>query len=238
MGIELKEIDTGENGEYICSPDLEISGSGISTIGISEVISKEMGYNRKDSILKLLCSGSLLGDDGVYTLQDDTTYRFVDPSSLSVYLDVIDITEGTGSNSDKTILSVYGNTNWLDMFFGTSQGLLDNGYLMEIGTDLKISQYFDYKDIQVTFQGFSETSIRVLIDVTTNNKDYTFGVRYRESGSSVWSYINGFESIIDITGLEASKTYELEVVLNPYEGINWYSDPFVFHTKSKSKSGE
>lgn len=229
MSWEIIELDTADGEDYLCSPELEVSGTGItSEPRISEITLVSNGYTRKDSIVKFKLTSSILGSDNMYSTPVNELYTFKKSDGSTKEFDIVAIEEISGVS----IISVYGKTTELTKFFGTLAIGSLSGYLVLLGTDLKIAQKDKCKKpTSVKFYNVSSTGISVTLKNTDFNFIYKWILRYRKSGDLEWTIIETTNQIIDITGLTSTTLYEVDVLTYCTESnFSDYSDIFVFTT--------
>lgn len=228
MGFELREIDDGNTGEYICSPQLEIAGDAISLIELDEIVSVGDGYTRKDSILTIKLKISLKNEDDTYPLENNFLYEFRNNNIIKNF-HITSFYE----QSSVTYIKVYGTEQDLTEFFGTLEGKALANYNMKIYDTFKVSQFDECKPPEnVNFYAVTSNSIKIkpVIDFTFIN---SWMIRYKENSNSDWI------SIKDITtseylleNLKENTVYELDVSLkcSTNSKNSDYSKIFLFRT--------
>lgn len=210
MGFELREIDTGANGAYICSPGLEVSGTGISEPSITEITLISDGYTRKDSIVKMKLDSSIIGSDEVYSVPLNTLYEFKDSNGNNAFFDVTALEEDSGV----TIISVYGRTAKLTDFFGTLAVGSLSGFSVNIGADLKVSAEDQCSaPLEIKFFNVSSSSISVTLPGVDYNFIYKWRLRYRVLGTTVWNQIESENNTIHLSSLLSGTTYETDALV-------------------------
>lgn len=207
MGYEIREIDSGDSGEFICSPDLEVSGTGVSEATITEFTANLDGYTRKDSIVKMKLDTSIIGDDDVYSLPLNNLYEFSSSDGSIANFDIIEIEEDSGVS----VISVYGRTKELTNFFGSLSVSSISGYTVSIGVDLKVSQKDKCKKpVAIKFFNVTTSSISATLPGVDYNFVYKWVLRYRVKGQTTWNQLESTTPIIEVTGLTSGSLYEAD----------------------------
>lgn len=227
MATELREIDTAEDGSYICSPDLEISGTSTSSTEVLEsLVSVSDGYTRKDSILTIKLSESIIGTDDVYSVPRNTLYEFIDSNGTTKFFDITTLTEDSG----QTIITVYGRTKELTEFFGTLEAKTLTGYTVIFGIDLKVSQLNTCpKPKKINFFNISTNGISATLYGVDFNFVSKWRLRYRKTGVDVWNQIESENNQIHLLSLSSGTTYEADALVfcteddfSDYSDINYF----------------
>lgn len=207
MGFELREIDSGDSGTFICSPDLEVSGTGISEPSIVEITEVSDGYTRKDSIIKLKLGESIIGDDDVYSVPLNNLYEFRDSSGNTEQFDITSLEEDSGV----TIISVYGRTTKLTEFFGALTVGAIEGFVVEIGIDLKVSQIDKCgRPMALKFFNVSTSGISITLPNVDFNFVFKWKLRYRTLGTTTWNQIESTQPTIHLLSLLSGTIYEAD----------------------------
>lgn len=228
MGFELKSIDDGNSGAYICAPQLEVSGNAISTIDLDSILSTSPGYTRKDNIIAIKLNASIKNTDDTYPIQKNELYEFIN-NDIIEYFRITDFYDESGN----TIIKLYGEKNKLSNFFGILESKILTDYQMEIYSSFKVSDVDKcLPPSNVEFFGITSTSINIkpILDFVFIDE---WSIRYRVNGSSNW---NTVDSIIDtvyvLKNLQSNTAYDVSIYIkcNKISKNSDYSKIFLFRT--------
>lgn len=228
MGFELRSIDDGNSGTYLCAPQLEVSGNAISTIDLDEILSVSPGYTRKDTILVIKLKTSIQNNDETYPLEKNALYEFIN-NSITYFLRITDFYEDSGI----TVIKVYSETKTLAQFFGILESKILTDYQMEIYDSFKVSDVDKCLPPQnIEFFSVTSNSIRIK-PILDFNFIENWNLRYRLHNTSNWNTVSNItNNIYELNSLSSNTLYEVDVYIKCYQNSkpSEYSQIFLFRT--------
>lgn len=223
MAIELyPELENPNLTTNLCRPELNVSGLGKGLTQISSIISVSDGYIKKDKILLVELSESLL-ENLEYSFLIKKSYDILFKYKVSKFY-IEEALEFGG----KTRLKIYSSEqNLINFFDNLEPKNLDDCYInfyesLQVSNDLCENSGFIVVDIKET------TAKVILLESLVTSK--IFKIRYRKV-SEPWSTISTSSLENVITNLESNSFYEIKYCKKCSNNLySFYSTPIKIKT--------
>lgn len=208
-----------------CGHLLSISSLKTFDIRVTNIVSIEAGYRKKDKIVGLKLNRSLKEDDFYLFNINDKISLIKDDKLFESFIERLEESSGF------TVVYIYSSIDNLAVFFGP---LIVKSFdcVFNYGNSIQYAEVNDCSLPAFEIKGVNTSSAIIVI----NDNSYSFlkySIRYRRIGVLNWTYIETQSLKNGINSLESSTTYEVQIMKYCTNNKNTnYSNSQVFATYS------